>query len=164
MSRHAVITGVSSGIGLDAARELIAHGWHVFGSVRKAADGARVQEQLGEGFTPLLFDVTDHDAIQTAAQQVKERLAGAGLDGLVNNAGIAVPGFHVTTWFDIFLTSVLAAFRELQARVGHQRLWIGPNDHYFVYERRCWPRDDPPARSRSARWASGATSRSRCSR
>ncbi|MEZ5232756.1 MAG: CocE/NonD family hydrolase [Acidimicrobiales bacterium] len=56
-------------------------------------------------------------------------------------AGIAVPGFHVTTWFDIFLTSVLAAFRELQARVGHQRLWIGPNDHYFVYERRCWPRD-----------------------
>lgn len=56
-------------------------------------------------------------------------------------ATISVPGFHVTTWFDIFLTSVLAAFRDIQARVGNQRLWIGPNSHYFVYERNFWPRD-----------------------
>jgi len=54
---------------------------------------------------------------------------------------IAVPGFHVTTWFDIFLTSVIAAFRDIQARVGNQKLWIGPNDHYFVYDERFWPRD-----------------------
>jgi uncharacterized protein len=54
---------------------------------------------------------------------------------------INVPGFHVTCWFDIFLTSVLAAFAEVQARVGNQRLWIGPNNHYFVYESRFWPRD-----------------------
>ncbi|MFN0028808.1 MAG: CocE/NonD family hydrolase, partial [Acidimicrobiales bacterium] len=56
-------------------------------------------------------------------------------------ANINVPGFHVTTWFDIFLTSVLAAFTEIQARVGNQKLWIGPNDHYFVYERQYWARD-----------------------
>ena len=56
-------------------------------------------------------------------------------------ATINVPGFHVTTWFDIFLTSVLAAFTDIQARVGNQRLWIGPNAHYFVYERNFWPRD-----------------------
>ncbi|MBM4255065.1 MAG: CocE/NonD family hydrolase [Deltaproteobacteria bacterium] len=56
-------------------------------------------------------------------------------------ATINVPGFHVTTWFDIFLTSVIAAFREIHARVGKQRLWIGPNGHYFVYERQFWPRD-----------------------
>ena len=56
-------------------------------------------------------------------------------------AMISVPGFHVTTWFDIFLTSVLAAFRDIQARVGNQRLWVGPNSHYFVYERNFWPRD-----------------------
>ncbi|MCP5150743.1 MAG: CocE/NonD family hydrolase [Ectothiorhodospiraceae bacterium] len=54
---------------------------------------------------------------------------------------IAVPGFHVTTWYDIFQTSVIAAFRELQARVGNQRLWVGPNDHYFVYDPSFWPRD-----------------------
>jgi uncharacterized protein len=54
---------------------------------------------------------------------------------------IEVPGFHVTTWFDIFQTSVLAAFKELHSRVGSQRLWIGPNGHSFVYERNFWPRD-----------------------
>lgn len=54
---------------------------------------------------------------------------------------IQIPGFHVTTWFDIFQTSVLAAFNEIQARVGNQQLWIGPNAHYFVYEDNFWPRD-----------------------
>lgn len=54
---------------------------------------------------------------------------------------IEVPGFHATTWFDIFLTSVLAAFQAVQARVGNQRLWIGPNNHYFVYEPQFWARD-----------------------
>ena len=54
---------------------------------------------------------------------------------------INVPGFHVTTWFDIFQTSVLAAFADIQARVGNQWLWIGPNAHYFVYENNFWPRD-----------------------
>ena len=54
---------------------------------------------------------------------------------------IEIPGFHATSWFDIFLTSVLSAFTELQARVGHQRLWVGPNAHHFVYESQFWPRD-----------------------
>ncbi len=54
---------------------------------------------------------------------------------------IDVPGFHATCWFDIFQTSVISAFVELQRRVGDQRLWIGPNDHYFVYDRRFWIRD-----------------------
>jgi hypothetical protein len=27
---------------------------------------------------------------------------------------IDIPGFHVTTWFDIFQTSVLAAFNEIR--------------------------------------------------
>lgn len=54
---------------------------------------------------------------------------------------IEIPGMHVTTWFDIFQTSVLAAFNDIQARVGNQQLWIGPNGHYFVYEENFWPRD-----------------------
>jgi len=54
---------------------------------------------------------------------------------------IDIPGFHATTWYDIFLTSVIAAFRSIQARSGRQKLWIGPNHHYFIYESRFWPRD-----------------------
>jgi uncharacterized protein len=54
---------------------------------------------------------------------------------------IDIPGFHVTSWFDIFQTSVMAAFAELQARVGNQKLWIGPNEHYFVYHDNFWGHD-----------------------
>lgn len=48
---------------------------------------------------------------------------------------IDIPGFHVTSWFDIFQTSVIAAFNDIQARTGTQKLWVGPNEHYFVYAR-----------------------------
>ena len=54
---------------------------------------------------------------------------------------IDIPGFHVTSWFDIFQTSVIAAFHEIQARTGTQKLWVGPNEHYFVYADNFWPRD-----------------------
>lgn len=54
---------------------------------------------------------------------------------------IAIPGFHATTWYDIFLTSVIAAYQDIQQRVGNQKLWIGPKHHYFIYESRFWPRD-----------------------
>src|SRR5690554_1439229 len=90
--RYVVITGTSSGIGYDAARLLIERGYQVFGSVRKMVDGQRIQEKLGEKFRPLLFDVTDHQAVREAAAQVKEATGDQGLAGLVNNAGIAVPG------------------------------------------------------------------------
>jgi hypothetical protein len=54
---------------------------------------------------------------------------------------IDIPGFHVTSWFDIFQTSVIAAFNDIQARTGTQKSWIGPNEHYFVYATNFWPRD-----------------------
>jgi uncharacterized protein len=54
---------------------------------------------------------------------------------------IDIPGFHATTWYDIFQTSVIAAFNDIQGRAGNQLLWIGANDHYFIYETNFWPRD-----------------------
>ena len=92
MARSVVITGVSTGIGLAATRVLVGKGFHVFGSVRKLADGERLKAEFGEAFTPLVFDVTDAPAAQAAAEQVERALAGATLAGLVNNAGIAVAG------------------------------------------------------------------------
>jgi len=96
--KYIVITGVSSGIGYDAARYLIERSYHVFGSVRKEADAARVQAQLGEQFTPLLFDVTDEDGVQTAVSKVKSILGNQNLTTLINNAGISTPGplMHLT--------------------------------------------------------------------
>jgi len=90
--RSVLVTGSSTGIGHAAAKEMIARGYRVFGSVRKEADGARLKAELGANFVPLLFDVTDEAAIGRAAAEVRTALAGEKLAGLVNNAGIAVAG------------------------------------------------------------------------
>ena len=90
--RSIVITGVSSGIGYGAAGEFVRHGYRVFGSVRKEEDAERLGAELGENFTPLVFDVTDRAAVLRSAEEVGEALGGSGLDGLVNNAGTAIGG------------------------------------------------------------------------
>jgi len=58
-----------------------------FYSVRKEADAKRLQAEFGDFFTPLLFDVTDEEAVHRAAAEVKSRMKGHYLMGLVNNAG-----------------------------------------------------------------------------
>lgn len=114
-----LITGVSTGIGFDAARELIAHGFRVLGSVRREADGARVREALGEHFTPLHFDVTDAGAIARAVPYVQQIVGAAGLAGLVNNAGVAPGGPLMHMPLEEFQhcmdVNVLGALRVTQA-------------------------------------------------
>ncbi len=94
-----VITGASSGIGLYTAKKFAQEGFRVFGSVRKEADAVRVREFVGDGFVPLLFDVTDHEAVRTEARRVADMIGSEGLSLLINNAGIAVSG--PTTMIDL---------------------------------------------------------------
>lgn len=88
----ALVTGVSTGIGRACAEALLGAGWRVFGSVRRQVDAETAAAALGEGFTPVVFDLTDGPAIVAAAGRVGEALRGRTLEGLVNNAGIAVAG------------------------------------------------------------------------
>ena len=87
-----VVTGVSTGIGWGIAKVMTAKGFRVFGSVRKQADAERLRAELGECFSPLIFDVTDEAAVARGAAEVGAALNGGRLWGLVNNAGIAVAG------------------------------------------------------------------------
>lgn len=91
-SKNILITGVSSGLGYDLAKVFIARGYTVYGSVRKASDASRLSEEMGESFHPLVFDVTDFEAIDNAAQALETKIGAEGLGGLVNNAGIAQAG------------------------------------------------------------------------
>ena len=90
--KQVVITGVSTGIGYASVKILLSRGFGVFGSVRNRADADRLQREFGDFFVPLLFDVTDEDAVQAAAAKVSGHLKDNTLDGLVNNAGIEVAG------------------------------------------------------------------------
>lgn len=56
-------------------------------SVRKEADAKRLQGEFGDFFSPLMFDVTDEKAVLAAAAEVRSRMKGRTLLGLVNNAG-----------------------------------------------------------------------------
>ena len=123
-----VVTGVSTGIGWGITKVLIQRGLRVFGSVRKTQDAERLSKEFGELFVPLLFDVTDEAAVQSAAQFVREQLNGETLFGLVNNAGIAAPGplIHLPTnefryQLEVNLVSVLIVTKAFAPLLGVDR-------------------------------------------
>jgi NAD(P)-dependent dehydrogenase (short-subunit alcohol dehydrogenase family) len=90
--RSALVTGASTGIGRATALHLDAAGWQVFAGVRKEEDAESLRQAGSERLVPLMLDVTDAAQIAAAAERVGAEVGTAGLDGLVNNAGIAVPG------------------------------------------------------------------------
>jgi NAD(P)-dependent dehydrogenase (short-subunit alcohol dehydrogenase family) len=65
--RSVVVTGVSTGIGWATAKLLLAKGFRVFGSVRKAADAQRLGNEFGVNFVPLSFDLTDEAPVPRSA-------------------------------------------------------------------------------------------------
>lgn len=128
-----VVTGTSTGIGWGTAKVLIAHGFRVFGSVRKKADAERLVAEFGPAFVPLVFDVTDEDAVGSAAARVGDALAGEKLFGLVNNAGIAVAGpllelplKDFRQQIDTNLTGVVIATKAFAPLLGTDRTLKGP--------------------------------------
>jgi NAD(P)-dependent dehydrogenase (short-subunit alcohol dehydrogenase family) len=84
-----VVTGASSGIGAAIARLCAGRGFRVFGTVRRAEDGAALER---DGIVPVRMEVTDTESIARARDAVERALAGAPLAGLVNNAGVPAAG------------------------------------------------------------------------
>lgn len=83
-----LITGCSSGIGLDAARGLKARGWRVFASCRQESDCETLRS---EGFESPRIDYTDQGSIEAGLAEVLEATGGT-LDVLFNNGAHAIPG------------------------------------------------------------------------
>ena len=86
--RTILITGCSSGIGLDAARGLKARGWRVFATCRQEADCDRLR---AEGLESFRLDYADEASIAEAVAETLRRTGGA-LDALYNNGAFACPG------------------------------------------------------------------------
>lgn len=82
-----LITGAGRGIGRATAVRLAADGWHVYATVRNAADGEALAAQASGTVTTIELDVTDDAAVAALGDQLPEKL-----DALINNAGIVVGG------------------------------------------------------------------------
>ncbi len=88
--RTALITGATSGFGRDTARRFAREGWRVVVCGRRAERLAALVAELG-GAThahALAFDIRDADAMRAALQGLPGDFAG--IDLLVNNAGLAL--------------------------------------------------------------------------
>ena len=88
MQRTILITGCSSGIGLDAARGMRERGWRVFASCRQQADCDRLR---AEGFDSPRIDYCDSDSIREGLAEVLAETGGT-LDALFNNGAHGLPG------------------------------------------------------------------------
>ena len=115
-SRTFVVTGVASGIGLAAARRLLAEGGTVVGADLSAP------ADLGPGFTFVTADVSDETAVAALFAAVPDRL-----DGVVHAAGVAGGGpvhlLDLAEWdrvIDINLTGTFLVAKAALARMIEQ--------------------------------------------
>jgi len=87
--RSVLVTGASTGIGHAVVTQAVAAGFGVWATVRRDEDAAVLTAAHGARVRPLVMDVTDGASIEAAAARVA---ASGPLFGLVNNAGVALPG------------------------------------------------------------------------
>ena len=109
-----LITGTSSGYGLETARHFHARGWKVIATMRGPREGL-----LPEGVQVLALDVTDPASIAAAVE------AAGPIDVLVNNAGIGLVGAFEAAPMDyvrrLFDTNTFGTMAMIQAVIPQMR-------------------------------------------
>jgi NADP-dependent 3-hydroxy acid dehydrogenase YdfG len=113
MTRLAVVTGASSGIGAETARLLAAAGFEVICAARRAERVESVAREIGG--RAVVCDVSDAADVARLASEV-----GARLDVLVNNAGGALglapaASTDVADWRAMFESNVIGTLQVTQA-------------------------------------------------
>ncbi len=127
--RAVVITGASTGIGEACALLLDQMGFFVFAGVRKDVDAQKLQQKASSKLTPVFLDVTNAESIASAVKIVSEATNNNGIWGLINNAGVAVPGplelLPVADFQQQLQVNVTGQLAVTQAFLGLLRLRTG---------------------------------------
>jgi len=119
MTKSAVVTGAAMGMGMLMARKLAQRGWRVFAGVMPGLDASELTK--GVDLTVIDQNVTDQAMVRAGAQQVGRALDGAGLDLLINNAGIAniatgvIEGVDIDEAKRLFDVNLFGQVRVIQA-------------------------------------------------
>jgi NAD(P)-dependent dehydrogenase (short-subunit alcohol dehydrogenase family) len=130
-ARSVLITGASTGIGRACALRLDRDGWRVFAGIRKPSDAEDLASAASDRLMPVTIDVTDARTIEATADELLAELGEAGLQGLVNNAGISVQGpieyldpKEILRQFEVNVTCPdhVTPRAQLPRRVGRQHL------------------------------------------
>jgi len=113
-----LVTGASSGIGLEVARQLVASGVGVGLFARSQSKLAHIAGELGNSLA-LPGDVSRYEDLERAIQQLEARFGG--LDFLINNAGVGIfkPVHELTPeeWQQVLQTNLTGAFYATKAAV-----------------------------------------------
>ncbi|PWD83564.1 SDR family NAD(P)-dependent oxidoreductase [Ignatzschineria cameli] len=91
-----LITGASSGFGLEATKIFIENGHTVVGLARRHEKLMEIKHLLGENFYPLTADMANLESIKEGIENLPEPFDQ--IDILINNAGLALnlnPAFDV---------------------------------------------------------------------
>ncbi|MGB8195436.1 MAG: oxidoreductase [Acidimicrobiales bacterium] len=111
-----VVTGASSGIGLEAARELSAHGARTILAVRDVDKGRAVTSDFKGSFEVRELNLADLESVRAFADQWR-----GDLDILINNAGIMMaPAFRTIDNFELHMgTNHLGPFALTNLLLPH---------------------------------------------
>ncbi|MEG9499517.1 MULTISPECIES: 3-oxoacyl-ACP reductase FabG [Mannheimia] len=117
MSKIALVTGATRGIGKAIAEELVAKGYTVVGTATSEKGAESISAYLGENGKGLVLNVADAESIDSVLKQIKETFGD--VDVLVNNAGITRDGLLMRMkdddWFDIIQTNLTSVYRLSKA-------------------------------------------------
>ena len=116
MSKTALITGATSGIGEAATHAFTAAGWRVIATGRRADRLKALVAAVGvDKVHPASFDVRDETARDAALTQLPEGFRG--IDLLINNAGLAL-GRNPAQAADLAAVILFLASDEAKAITG----------------------------------------------
>jgi NAD(P)-dependent dehydrogenase (short-subunit alcohol dehydrogenase family) len=135
--RSVAVTGAGGGLGRDLALQLAAKGYIVFGTAFATAEAQNLKEASGGRVSLTVCDITKPEAVKAWAGGVSDALGDAGLDLLINNAGILTPGpievlpldairreFDVNVFGAIsVINAYLPALRKARGRVVQVSTW-----------------------------------------
>lgn len=121
MTNSVLITGASTGLGLETALYLAQRGFEVYASMRDLdRQTALVEAAAGRGVQlhVLQLDITKNHEIEKAVRTLVER--SGGIYGLVNNAGIGLRGYfedlseqEIRQVFEVNVLGTLAVTRAV---------------------------------------------------